>query len=121
MEADLIEYFKHAELFGSRGRARWKNEAALEGSDWDFIVFTDDANLTKKLRAVLSRVGPLRWNDFREIWVQAPGNVHLNIMPTFKRDLLFSAYAYQDNTGCSKAYMIQLITKWTKEAVERQA
>ena len=113
-ETTLIEYFKHAELFGSRGRARWKNIDPPVGADWDFVVFTDDPDLVQQLSAILTRLNPLRENEFGEVWVRAQEDVHLCIMPEFKRRVLLRAYEYQDSTGCTKEEMTRLIVKWTR-------
>ena len=105
-----LEYMKRAELFGSRGRARWRGEPAPEGADWDFIVFTDDPVLCEQLRNSLAAIGEVKGSQV-EFWVRAPCNVDLNVMPVKKRIALLEAYAHQDETGCSKSEMIDFLEK----------
>jgi predicted nucleotidyltransferase len=104
----LLEYFKYAELFGSRGRARWKNLPEPEGKDWDFIVFTDDPVLIARLRAVLEQIGKVYENK-TEFWVHTSVDVDLNVMPMVKRAELLRAYEHQDRTDCTKNEMIGYI------------
>lgn len=111
---ELLEFFKHAELFGSRARASWKQEEPNPDSDWDFVVFTDDDELIERLKKIISKLGEVHENEYKEMWVTVSGNVDLCIMPSHKKRILLSAYQYQDDTGCSKEEMKRRIIKWTR-------
>ena len=106
--SSLLEYFKHAELMGSRGWARMNGEPEPEGRDWDFIVFTDDPVLRARLRSILGEVGEIKEKDDR-IWVRGPGNVDLNIWSTVGRNELLAAYAFRRVTGCTKKEFINYL------------
>ena len=78
---ELIYFFKHAELFGSR---RWQ-ENPRQDADWDWIVFTDDAGLRDRLRRLFDTLGTVQ-EAGAEVWVRCEEDVDLHVHPVSKRE-----------------------------------